>query len=288
MKDWERIRKERTDITDHVIHWVKRRDEGGYDSALATLLDIVKCGYLKPSFARRSSIYDRSERPTVRGPYPAVSFTEQGLEDFVKSCKILPSRYSPYGIALYKRALYQYGGRPVIYESEDILGERLRPNEPGYDKDKEIYKNGLPSDYQYLWVRCDPIPNMDGYVVDWTHEREWRCRVETYSDARLGLTPQEGIPLLLPVVYNHEIRKLTRYLPKILVSEKKEKELIKETIEELSQQWGTECQNKYLQGYFKLLPKTKVIALDELEDNPEAEKLDWVLLEEPSSDIEES
>lgn len=289
MKDWERIRKERTDITDYVIHWVKRRYEEGENKTFITLLEIIKCGYLKPSFAQRSSIlYDRSKRPTVRGPYPAVSFTEQTFENFLKSCEILPSRYSPYGIALYKRALYQYGGRPVIYASEDILGERLRPNEPGYEEGKEIYKNGLPKDYQYLWVRYEPIPNMDGYVVDWTHEREWRCRVNAYHDAKLGSAPKEGVPLLLPAVYNHEIKKESRYLPKILVSKKWEKDLIEETIKELSQQWLVECQDKYLQGYFKLLPKTNVIALDELEDNPEAAKLDWVLVEELSPDVKES
>ncbi len=288
MKDWERIRKERTDITDYVIHWIRRRYEGGYIEPLTTLLNIIKCGYLKPSFAPRPSFYGGPKRPTVRGPYPAVSFTEQTFENFMKSCKILPNRYSPYGIALYKRALYRYGGRSVIYDSGDILGELLSPNEPGYEEGKEIYKNGLAKDYQYLWVRYEPIPNVDGYVVDWTHEREWRCRVNIYHDAKLGDTPKDGVPLLLPAVYNHEIKKEARYLPKILVSEKSEKELVEETIKSSWQQWAAECQDKYLQGYFKLLLQTKIIALDELEDNPEAAKLDWVLLEERRSDKKEN
>jgi hypothetical protein len=289
MKYWERIRKARTDITDYVIHWVRRKyEEGEYVKPIEALLTIIKCGHLKPSFALRPSIYDRSKRPTVKGPYPAVSFTEQTFENFVISCKILQDRYSPYGIALYKRALYQYGGRPVIYGSEDILGERVRPNEPGYEEGKEIYKGGLPKDYQYLWFRYQPIPNVDGYVVDWTHEREWRCRVNIYYDAKLGCTPKEGVPLLLPAVYNHEIKKEARYLPKILVSCKSEKELVEEIIKESAQQWLAGCQDKYLQGYFKLLPQTKIIALDELEDNPEAAKLDWVLLGEPPSDGNEN
>lgn len=234
---------------------------------------------LKPSLAPRTSIYDRSnKRPTVRGPYPAVSFTEQTFENFLKSCQILQDRYSPYGIALYKRALYQYGGRPVIYGTEDILGEQLRPNEPGYEKDKEIYKNGLPKDYQYLWVRYEPIPNMNGYVVDWTHEREWRCRVVICCDAKLGSAPREGVPLLLPAVYNHEMKKDIYYLPKILVWRKQEKELAEETIKESSHQWAAECEDKYLRCYFELLPKAKIIALEEMTNNPEATKLDWALL----------
>lgn len=289
MKDWERIRKERTDITDYVIHWVRPKYGKEYVKPFATLLAIIKCGYLKPSYASIASIYDRSnKRPTVKGPYPAVSFTEQTFENFRKSCQILPSRYSPYGIALYKRALYQCGGRPVIYGTEDILGEKLRHNEPGYEEGKEIYKNGLSKDYQYLWVRYEPIPNMDGYVVDWTHEREWRCRVNVYHDANLGNTPKDGIPLLLPAVYNHEIKKESRYLPKILVSHKQERELVEEVIKESSQLWEAGCQDKYLKGYFKLLPKVKIIVLDELTDNPEAARLDWVLSSEPSLGVGES
>jgi hypothetical protein len=289
MKDWERIRKGRTDIADYLIHWVRYKYGKDYVTPFAILLAIIKCGYLEPSFAPRASIYDRArKRATVKGPYPAVCFTEQTFKNFLKSCQILPGRYTPYGVALYKRALYQYGGRQVIYGSEDILGELLRPNEPGYEEGKEICKNGLAKDYQYLWVRYEPIPNTDGYVVDWTHEREWRCRVKVYHDAKLGDTPKEGVPLLLPAVYTYEIKKEARYLPKILVSKRSEKELMEETIRSSWQQWAAECQDKYLQGYFKLLPQTKIIALDELKDNPEAAKLDWVLLEERRSDKKEN
>jgi len=139
MKDWQRIREVRPDITDYLIHWVRPKYEGGkVIKPLVILLDIIESGYLKATFATRGSIYDRSKRPTVKGSYPAVCFTEQSLENFIKSCKVLPSHYYPYGVALYKRALYQYGGRPVIYGSEDILGIPLRPNESEYETGKEI------------------------------------------------------------------------------------------------------------------------------------------------------
>lgn len=280
MKDWERIREARPDITDYVIHWVRPKSEGGeYIKPFTTLIDIIECGYLKPTFATRSSIYDRSRRPTVKGPYPAVSFTEQSLENFITSCRVLSSRYHPYGIALYKRALYQYGGRSVIYDSEDILGIPLEPSEHGYEADKEIYRDGLPKDYQYLWMRYQPIPNEDGYVVDWTHEREWRCRARIYRDPRLGNTPAEGIPLLLPAVYDFDRRKPVYYLPKILVRKKDERETIETLIKELLPTWIKDCQSDYLKHYFELLPKAKVIALNELENDPEAGNLDWIILE---------
>jgi hypothetical protein len=278
MRNWERIREARPDITDYVIHWVRPKiEEGKYKKSLEILLDIIEGGYLKPTFATRSSIYERSLRPTIKGPYPAVCFTEQSLGCFIKSCRVL-STYHPYGIALYKRALYQYGGKPVIYGSEDILGILLRPDESGYELGKEIYKNGLPRYYQYLWMRYQPIPNQDGYVVDWTHEREWRCRVETYHDAKFGNTPNEGVPLLLPAVYNYEQEKSVYYLPKILVRTINEKDSVEEVIKELSPEWMNACENSYIKGYFELLPKTNVIALNELENDEESAKLDWIIL----------
>lgn len=289
MKDWERIRKERPDIADYVIHWVRPKYEGGkVIKPLATLIDIIESGYLKPSFATRPSIYDRSKRPTVRGPYPTVCFTEQSLENFTRSCEVLPSHYHPYGIALYKRALHQYGGRPVIYNTEDILGEPLRTGEPWYETGKEIYKNGLPKDYQYLWCRYEPIPDEHGYVVDWTHEREWRCRVRIYHDLELGSTPEEGVPLLLPAVYDYENHQGIHYLPKILVSKRWEKDLLDELIQASTPEWAAKCQDKYLQGYFKALPKAKVIALGELAEHPEAYELEWVVSKRPSTGASET
>lgn len=196
----------------------------------------------------------------------------------MRSCKVLSSHYHPYGIALYKLALYQYGGRPVIYGSEDILGIPLMPGEPGYETDREIYKNGLPKEYQYLWMRYQPIPNEHGYVVDWTHEREWRCRIKIYHDGRFGNTPAEGIPLLLPAVYSHERKMFVYYLPKIIVKNKEERELLQIITKELSPEWIKTCQSEYLKSYFQVLLKTNVIALNELENDIEALKLDWAIL----------
>lgn len=280
MKDWERIREARPDITDYVIHWVRPKyEEGQYRKPLEILLDIVESGYLKPTFATRSSIYDRSKRPTIKGPYPAVCFTEQSLQCFIKSCRILPSHYHPYGIALYKRALHEYGGRPVIYGSEDILGTMLRPDEAGYEQGKEIYKNALPKNFQYLWMRYEPTPNVDGYVIDWTHEREWRCRAKIFHDTQLGNTPEESVPLLLPAVYDSQSKRWVRFLPKILVRTEEERDTIRNLIDTLLPTWIQECQNDYLKGYFELLPKVNVIGLSQLEDNPKASDLDWIISE---------
>lgn len=285
MKDWERIRNARTDVTDYVIHWIKGRyEEGKKIQPFIILIDILNCGYLKPSFGIRSSIYDKSKRPTIKGPYPAVCFTEQTLDNFVKSCKVLPNRYSLYGIALHKRALYQYGGRPVIYGTENILGQVLTPHELGYEKDREIYKDGLSKEHQYLWVRYEPVPNPDGYVIDWTHEREWRCRVKAPYHALEGSLPEEGVPILLPAVYGSG--QWIRFFPRILVSKKEEKELLVEIIKASSPTWMTECKNEYLRNYLEQLPRTPIVALEEVEEHLEAGEHQWARLETVPLDVE--
>lgn len=73
MKDWERIREARADITDYVIHWVRPKyEQGNTITPFVILINIIESGYLKPTFATRSYIYERSKRPTVKGPHPAV------------------------------------------------------------------------------------------------------------------------------------------------------------------------------------------------------------------------
>ena len=157
MKDWEKIRRARNDVTDYVIHSVKGKLETDkYTKPFTVLVDILKCGYLKPGFAIMTPLLrNPTPRPTVKKPDPAVCFTEQTLDCFIESCRQL-SLYNPYGIAVHKYALYSYGGRPVIYGSEDILGEKMTPSESSYQEGKEIYKGSLPVDFQYLWVEHRP------------------------------------------------------------------------------------------------------------------------------------
>ena len=69
---------------------------------------------------------------TIRGPRPAVCFTEQTLQAAIQS-RSATSRYSGCGIAYHKSPpLYTAGGRPVIYNSKDIIGRPVQPGEEGY------------------------------------------------------------------------------------------------------------------------------------------------------------
>jgi hypothetical protein len=199
-RDWERIREARPDITDWVIHWTRARTaEGNYESAFSVLQSILRCGYLKPSFAPRTSVTVRGlHSNTIQGPYAAVCFTDQPLSSFVQSCNALASRYSPYGIALEKGNLFEYGGRPAIYGDTNLLTR-------------------LNNEDKYFWVRYNPVPNPQygNYPLDWTHEREWRAKIEKYNFLDWGLTPDDGVPLILPPSYTNKGFVIS--LPRILV-----------------------------------------------------------------------
>ena len=193
-KDWERIKQARLDLTDYLVHWTQSFEK---------LKSIIECGFLLPSFAPKSSAtVIRGKKNTIQGSRPAVCFTEQPLAAFIKSWRTL-DRYHPYGVAVRKDRLYKYGGRPVVYGDETFLN-RL------HDEDK------------YLWVRYDPIPNASfgDYPIDWTHEREWRTRVFQCNYEKIGTTPAEGVPLILPPEY--ESQKTRLILPWILVRKEEE------------------------------------------------------------------
>ena len=178
MRDWERIREKREDLTDYVIHFTKPvYGSTEYYSAKARLAKILRDGYIRPTFAPMPSRYRRTPAPTIKGPDPAVCLTEQPLWAFLET----PTRkYSGYGIAYHKVPLFDAGGRAVLYGSERELGGRLREGEDGWEEGKEIYAGGLPRDLQYLWARYAPIipGHGEAYPVDFTWEREWRIKPE--------------------------------------------------------------------------------------------------------------
>lgn len=245
-KNWLAIRRARPDITDYLIHWTRGCVAGGnYQKPLDVLKEIIACGYLKPSFAPKTRATVGGTENTIKGEHPAVCFTEQPLDAFAKSCRVLSSRYFPYGIAVHKWHLFTYGSRPVIYGDERLL--KL-----------------LPEDYKYLWARYDPVPeqSLGGYPVDWTHEREWRAIQRTYSYGDLGLAPADGIPLLLPPVSFPSSEKPVLSLPRFLVKTAAESQELKEWINHLPPYKGN---NGVCCYYFDVLPKAIVIPLETVE-----------------------
>lgn len=248
LAEWLRIRQARSDVTDYVIHWTKGAIDFNKNSVGASdiLKSIIKCGYLIPSFAPKIRVTVGERQNTIRGPYPAVCFTEQPLDSFMQSCSLLSSRYHPYAVAIRKDRLFDYGGRPVAYGDENLLA-------------------GLSDDWKYLWVRYNPILRsaLGGYPIDWTHEREWRARVIKYSYGSIGISPEEGVPLLLPPEELASPRPIW-HLPWILVKDKREVDIFHEFIAGLPKYTGT---NGILRLYFENLNKAPIISLEDVETN---------------------
>ena len=214
MKDWERIKKIRTDMSEYVLHWTRAsfpKVDGQYRwfQPYDVLKLILKDGFLKASFAQRGTLLGTQKKPSVRGPYRAVCYTEQPLRVYLESIKAskqsFRGRYAEFAVAVQKDQLYHYGGRPVIYSGEDILGDRLDPSERvqrGYPQKAWAYEGGLPDDLQYLWVNYDPTALWRDrkYPIDFTHEREWRARANVKLNQTIGLGEHadDVVPLHLP------------------------------------------------------------------------------------------
>lgn len=230
MKWWQEIRRYRTDITDYLIHWTKD---------LGTLLQILECGYLIPTFAPVYSYFGREKRQTIRGPFPAVCFTEQPLDCFLRACELRLGRYHPYGIVVHKYAVYAYGGRPVLYGDRKML-------------------DALSDSYKYLWVQYNPIPGSDGYPLDFTHEREWRCLVNTETQFGFSDLPKEGVPILLPwdASCNHD-----RYKFRLIVNTDDDAKMLRQVLPEPPSSFSY---SRILNDYLERLPETQIVTLEEI------------------------
>lgn len=190
MKVWQRIRLARTDLTDYVIHFTKRRGNfdaprwpdkaAGFAKADNVFWEIINEGFIRPTFAKIKGKTTGMISTTVRGPDPAVCLTEQPLSDVLITLAHASDRYSGFGIAFHKFALYSAGGRPVIYGSKEMLGTQIKAGDPDFEEGKEIFRDGLPRSLQYLFVRYSPnvgnIGTFGEYPVDFTWEREWRIK----------------------------------------------------------------------------------------------------------------
>ena len=261
-----KIKAKRLDITDWVIHWTHRQEKNGKSqSPWDVLTHILKCGYLKPSYALRTvnTSFGRADLNTIRGNYPAVCFSEQPLSAFVTSYLADGRKYPGCGIAFEKRHLFQYGGRPVIYGDEKLL-DRLQ------EEDK------------YLWVKYDPLnqPSRD-YSIDWTHEREWRAKVSICTPPGWGPTPEEGIPLILPPIDDNGKSLIS--FPLIIVINSTLVENLRDSLKIFSEYKGT---NSYIKHLYENYDEQKILPLDMVYEKLEASDERWGRLDTiPFEDI---
>ncbi len=133
----------RPDISDKLIHFTKG---DSVEEAFQNLQNIVAQRCL-----RGSSNF-------IRGGYTCVCFSEAPLEALGDGL-VNPdyySKYSPFGIMIRKEWLFEQGGRPVIYQTN------------------EEFEN-LPDSYKWRHVQYDPLSDPP---IDFTWEREWRIQCE--------------------------------------------------------------------------------------------------------------
>lgn len=147
----------RPDISDKLVHFTSG---SSYDDAFDDLRQII---------AERRLIGSGDK---IRDNYQCVCFTEAPLTSLQYGL-VKPSaysRYSPFGLLLEKKWLFDQGGRPVIYQPESdfpLLHERLR------------------------WRHMCYEPG----VIDFTWEREWRiqCAELSFESNDVGIVVPDRV-----------------------------------------------------------------------------------------------
>lgn len=114
-------------------------------------------------------------------------------------------RYCGVGIAFDKFIIYQYGGRPVIYEESETAKELLNFNENEYWRiaNLKLYF------YEPIEYDIDPAEmnlefteyeqeNSETGIVDFMYEREWRIPNDFKFDLAEDLTLEKNMHLIFP------------------------------------------------------------------------------------------
>lgn len=205
------IREAREDMTEYVIH---------ITSSINALIEILRAGKINASFSQMGNIYSARVKPTVRGPWPAVCFTDQPLWALIDTVNTCGGRWSGYGIAVHKVPLFRAGGRPVWYMSPGDMGSELKEGQKHYKKGCRIHGGKIPPDLQFLCVAYQPdYSYTHNSQIDFTWEREWRYISKRNNSFSLW-TPWGRKPAI--VVKDDEDKEIIRKELKKLTSEGKE------------------------------------------------------------------
>jgi hypothetical protein len=261
----EQIIKQRTDMSEYLVHWTVQEH----------LWPILRSGFLIASDGRR----EPNDTPTIRGGAVAVCFSETPAGNYLQSIVAEPRTYwsRHWGIALPKRILYAYGGRPVLYGDDEFYGR-------------------LAKEDQYLFCHFNYYSERG--CVNWTHEREWRVRPNPETNRRVGvrdgtwfphferkdsaqlerIRQERTVPFHLPHPDNggdleYQLLEDPQFI--ILVEKERDKNEIQEFIDWVVSQEAPlqRSQNAYVQAfgeyrprYLAALTKANVVSLDQIRD----------------------
>jgi hypothetical protein len=152
-KDWTRRISERSDLTASITHLTR---QGNSENLLEQVIKIL---------ADKKLIGSNTKSGFIVGDTPAVCFQDAPLhsigqniwfeQKFRESNPSSKVRYAGAGFVFKKNYAYKKGARPVIYEQTEIAKKLLPPKE--------------------WWRIVNFNLSNDDSIIDWTHEREWRC-----------------------------------------------------------------------------------------------------------------
>lgn len=128
---------------------------------------IIKTGYIRASWSFRTN-KAAIAKPTIYGERAACCFTEMPLYALLEYVRYRSDSNSvaPYGIALDRDELFEFGGRPVIYGLS--VKHKEQPNHFGWPR-MLADSCGISKLEQFRYVATKPKGK-----IDWTHKREWR------------------------------------------------------------------------------------------------------------------
>jgi hypothetical protein len=129
----------RPDFSNSLTHLTRERSRPGQSAvpAFSVLKEILSVGVIRGGLG------------FIKGNRPVVCFSEIPLSNINAFADHEQGRYRFYGLVLSKRAVFEMGGRPVIY----------LPDGDG---------SWIPDEEKWRQVRYEHG------TVDFTHEREWR------------------------------------------------------------------------------------------------------------------
>lgn len=149
--EWRNRYKNRNDISSRLTHLTKGSTP---EETFQTLIKILEM---------KKIIGSTTETGFIIGNKSAVCFQEAPLNAIAENLQYEKKlredtnskiRYGAFGLRFNKIWIYNKGGRPVIYE------------------EKELMKSILPKEEHWRIVNYDLHDR--NYIIDWTHEREWR------------------------------------------------------------------------------------------------------------------
>lgn len=156
VKKWKERLAERSDLSTQVIHLTKDSFiDGKKSSALKNLQKIISERTIKGSGNTGFVVGDKPATCFQDAPLYAACQNTYFEQKFRKSNPKTKVRYIPIGIMFPKDYVFEKGGRPVLYEKTSVA------------------KKILPQDEWWRIVNFD-MSDEDS-IIDWTHEREWRC-----------------------------------------------------------------------------------------------------------------